>query len=598
MQLSFIVSPFLFRCAEIAESITSFVNEKKSGSKKHKELYAARVKRDHADYLKLKSWFVDHNPFKAGENLVALDTGLSDVKGIVTCDRAEEIGQSIQTEITGKSFATCSFKRKNQVTTLQRLYSSVKIGDEKVTIDPLTLFLRLVVMVERKPDQEVINYFEYELCPYPMSLFKDGVMRSSQKSKLKSFMVSNISSIEDKPETKKIADGGALMWCCNWKKNQSFETISKMYADFLHFLNITVVVFDGYSLSTKDVTHQKRSGNISSTVEVKETNKCPSDRNTFLTNYSNKGEFVKYLASKLRSFGFQVFECPSDADTTIVKVAIEIAKTQDVTVYSDDTDVLCLLVHHFYHSSNMKNVYMSNMTRQKDQARSCYSISEITNQPYLLFAHAFTGCDTTSAIHRFGKTAIFKRLENSKDLREIADMFNKNQQTPEEIGKATIAFFEALHSPTSSLAEIRKRKYEDMILSSRSNIDPSILPPSPRAAFYHGLRVYHQLQIWLQLLDTDFEPLNWGWEMKNNVFAPIMTDKEPGPQDLMKMIRCNCKESCDKRCSCKKAGLNCSISCGECLGTYCTNAITETNVENEIDTDEFQDRHFLDIFNE
>ena len=73
------------------------------------------------------------------------------------------------------------------------------------------------------------------------------------------------------------------------------------------------------------------------------------------------------------------------------------------------------------------------------------------------------------------------------------------------------------------------------------------------------LKLYHQLQIWLQLLDTDFEPLNWGWEMKNNVFAPIMTDKEPGPQDLMKMIRCNCKESCDKRCSCKKAGLNCSI---------------------------------------
>lgn len=212
------------------------MNEKKSESKQHKELYPARVKRDHDYYLKFKSWFVDHNPFQIGENLVALDTGLNDAKGIVNCDRAEEIGQSIQTEITGKSFATCSFKRKNQVTTLQSLYSSVKIGDEKVTIHPLTLFLRLlVVMVEKKPDQEVINYFEYELCPYPMSLFKDGVMRSSQKSKLKSFMVSNISTIEDKSETKKIADGGALLWCCNWKKNQSFKTISKMYADFLHF---------------------------------------------------------------------------------------------------------------------------------------------------------------------------------------------------------------------------------------------------------------------------------------------------------------------------------------------------------------------------
>lgn len=36
-------------------------------------------------------------------------------------------------------------------------------------------------------------------------------------------------------------------------------------------------------------------------------------------------------------------------------------------------------------------------------------------------------------------------------------------------------------------------------------------------------------------MDTDFEPLNWGWE--NGVFLPIMTDKEPG---LMKMIRCIC----------------------------------------------------------
>ena len=88
-------------------------------------------------------------------------------------------------------------------------------------------------------------------------------------------------------------------------------------------------------------------------------------------------------------------------------MTIKIAKTH-VTVYSDDTDV-CLL---FHHSLKMKNVYMYNITRQKDQARSCYSISETTNQPYLLFAHAFTVCNTISAIHRFGKT-----LLSSKDWR-------------------------------------------------------------------------------------------------------------------------------------------------------------------------------------
>ena len=60
--------------------------------------------------------------------------------------------------------------------------------------------------------------------------------------------------------------------------------------------------------------------------------------------------------------------------------------------------------------------------------------------------------------------------------------------------------------------------------------------------------------------------MNWGWEMMNGSFLPIMTDAEPGPQDLLEMKHCNCKESCDKRCSCRKSGLKCSSSCGEYLG--------------------------------
>ena len=75
-------------------------------------------------------------------------------------------------------------------------------------------------------------------------------------------------------------------------------------------------------LSTKDITHQKRTGNVSTIVEIKETNNCPTDRDTFLKYYVNKGSFVKSLAVKLRSLEFQVFECPSDADTTIVKVVM------------------------------------------------------------------------------------------------------------------------------------------------------------------------------------------------------------------------------------------------------------------------------------
>ena len=76
-------------------------------------------------------------------------------------------------------------KKKNRIVTIQILHSSVNIGKETVKINPLTLFMRLVVVAERNPESEITDYFSYKLCPYPMSLFKDGIMRSAQKSKHK-----------------------------------------------------------------------------------------------------------------------------------------------------------------------------------------------------------------------------------------------------------------------------------------------------------------------------------------------------------------------------------------------------------------------------
>ena len=132
-------------------------------------------------------------------------------------------------------------------------------------------------------------------------------------------------------------------------------------------------------------------------------------------------------------------------------------------------------------------------------------------------------------------------------------------------------------------------------MESRSNIDPSVLPPSPRAAVYHGLRVYHQIKVWLLLMNTDCDPINWGWEMNNGSLPPIITDAELCPQDLLKMIRRNCKESCNKLCSCQKAGLKCSSWYSECLGGFCENAVDEQNIDDKIE-DYFPDMNFLGAF--
>ena len=55
---------------------------------------------------------------------------------------------------------------------IQRLYSEIKIGSDTVAIHPLTLFLRLVLVVDKKTEDKIAEYFKYELPPYPMSFFK------------------------------------------------------------------------------------------------------------------------------------------------------------------------------------------------------------------------------------------------------------------------------------------------------------------------------------------------------------------------------------------------------------------------------------------
>ena len=76
------------------------------------------------------------------------------------------------------------------------------------------------------------------------------------------------------------------------------------------------------------------------------------------------------------------------------------------------------------------------------EVRSCYRIqgiidaSENVRVEYILFCHAFTGCDTISAFHMF---------ENIVHQFYLEDMF------VEDIRNATIHFFELLYSASSTL---------------------------------------------------------------------------------------------------------------------------------------------------
>ena len=63
-----------------------------------------------------------------------------------------------------------------------------------------------------------------------------------------------------------------------------------------------------------------------------------------------------------------------------------------------------------------------------------------------------------------------------------------------------------------------------------------------------------------------------------------MTGAEPGLQDLLEMIQCNWKESCDRQCSCRKAGLECYSSFVRWMSScFCDNAMNEQNIDDEIE---------------
>ena len=112
-------------------------------------------------------------------------------------------------------------------------------------------------------------------------------------------------------------------------------------------------------------------------------------------------------------------------------------------------------------------------------------------------------------------------------------------------------------------------------MTAKGDILPEKLPPTPRAAYYHSLRVHLQFVTWESMGEINLDLLDWGWKLNGNSLVPIMTDLDPAPSHLLQFVRCKCKAE-NRRCStsicsCRKHGLKCVSSCGTCRGKSCEN---------------------------
>ena len=128
-----------------------------------------------------------------------------------------------------------------------------------------------------------------------------------------------------------------------WQQDGIYYNIIQQYIHYIrkYYGKNVVVVFDGYGNgpSTKDDEHERRATKLTPIVIFYETKPVHRNQNDFLNNEINKKSFVWLLSQHLQHSGFKVDQARDDADTLIVKTALQLATAwESVTVIADDTD--------------------------------------------------------------------------------------------------------------------------------------------------------------------------------------------------------------------------------------------------------------------
>lgn len=134
----------------------------------------------------------------------------------------------------------------------------LKLGKTSVPIDPL-LFSNSFPSLNTPKDLE--NYFEYELAPFPLSLFEAADMRTTKRSNFYQIF-RLITKKLDEQNTVFVVNGRFLLYRAEWRHCETFGAVRSRYVTYVekHFNSNVVIVFDGYNgtvVHRKVATHHR-----------------------------------------------------------------------------------------------------------------------------------------------------------------------------------------------------------------------------------------------------------------------------------------------------------------------------------------------------
>lgn len=397
-----------------------------------------------------------------------------------------------------------------------------------------------------------------------------------------------------------------LLHKVRWHQGDTFQKICHDYVVYIerNYGGNSFVVFDGYSVTTTKSTERNRryvhknSANVHMSVDSWRVMTLSISQEKFLGNNKNKAQFIQFLRIELENANIMSSQSVGDADLDIVVTGINTAadnQNNKVAIVSEDTDVLAILTAR---TPKDMEVFMLKPPISKS-AGVIYSSESLTNRSpcmrdNILFLHAFTGSDTTSAFHAIGKVQFCKTFEKTIDLHKHAEQFKCKNVVVDELVDSGLQLSLALYGApyefrsrcqtTSQLVEEwRLLMYTNA--SKSKKVDLRKIIPTVDGLTQHIKRVYFQIQTWL---GEKLNPLDWGWELYNEELSPITMTKEAGPPEILNTISCGCKTDCGNRCGCRRNGLKCSLACKNCIGGNCSNqaVIAEQDGEDGGEVDE------------
>jgi hypothetical protein len=271
--------------------------------------------------------------------------------------------------------------------------------------------------------------------------------------------------------------------------------------------------------------------------------------------------------------------------------AVNLAGSSETCVYAEDTDIVLLLLYHFNLSG--RDLFMLPTPKKNAKSVRQWDIRFVKTQLLMrmtmnemLYGNIQSGTDISSACFGIGKKTLFKMCHTNVVVKQAAKVFSdptSSRTAIEDAGRNTLLQMYSCKSVTS-LNTLRYHKFVEKTSKGRVGVEPHVLPPTEAAAKYHSWRAYYQFQIW-KSIDCPLKPDDWGWKLVDNQYIPITTDLAPAPQEILKVIFCNCTSGCERgSCTCKKHDLKCSLACGSCKGSACKN-----KMELDFSTEELND---------